>query len=71
VEGRGLLKTVGNVRDGGGRWGTARVMSHDVKRIPLEVDDINMVTGSAGGPSARTIVPYSPSGPHLPGRSPS
>ena len=26
---------------------------------------------STGGPNTRTVVPYSPSGPHLPGRSPS
>jgi len=45
------------------------VMSHDVKRIRLEVYDFGLA--SAGGPSAGTIVPYSPSGPHLPGSSPS
>jgi len=45
------------------------VMSYEVKRIRSEVYDLNL--GGTGGPSARTIVPYSPSGPHLPGRSPS
>ena len=51
----------GMVRDGGGlpeRPGTARVMSHDEKRICL-VYDLNLA--STGGPS----------GPRLPGRSPS
>ena len=55
--------------DGGGRQGTARVMSHGVKRIRFEVYDLNLA--STRGPRARTIVPYSPSGPHLPGCSPS
>jgi len=50
-----------------GRDGTARVMSHDVKRIRSEVYDFSLA--STGGPSAGTIVPYSQSGPHLPGRS--
>ena len=45
------------------------MMSHDVKRIRLEVYEFSLA--STGGPSAGTIVPYSPSGPHLPGRSPS
>jgi len=45
------------------------VMPHDVERIPLEVYDFNLA--SVGGPSARTVAPYSSSGPHLPGRSPS
>jgi len=45
------------------------VISHGVKRIRLEVYDLNLA--GTGGPSARTIVPYSPSGPHLAGRSPS
>jgi len=49
------------VGDGVGLPGMARVMSHDVKRIPL-VYDINLA--SARGPSARTIVPHSPSRPH-------
>jgi len=44
-------------------------MCYEVKRIRSEVYDVNLA--STGGPSARTIVPYSPSGPHLPGRSPS
>ena len=57
------------VRDGGGPPGTARVMSYEVKRIRSEVYDLNLA--STGGPSARTIVPYSPSSPHLQGRSPS
>jgi len=57
-DGGGLSKTAGN---GEGRQGTegdgrARVMSHGVKRIRLEVYDLNLV--STGGPSARTIVPY-------------
>ena len=50
-----------------GLSGTARVMFHEVKRIRLEVYLLNLA--STGGPSARTIVPYSPSGPHLPERS--
>jgi len=62
--GWGWLGTAG---EGGGRPVSARVMSHDVKIISLEVYDINLA--STGGPSARTTVPYSPSGPHLPGRS--
>jgi len=37
--------------------------------IRSEVYDLNLA--STGGPSARTIVPDSPPGPHLPGRSPS
>jgi len=45
----------GMVRDGGGLPGTARVMSHEVKTIRLEVYDLNLA--STGGPSARTIVP--------------
>jgi len=56
---------------GGGRSGptrTERVMSHDAKRICL-VYGINLA--SAGGPSARTIIPHSPVCPHLPGPSPS
>jgi len=57
------------VGDYRGPPGTARVMSYDVKRIRLEVHDFGLA--SAGGPSAGAIVPYSPSGPHLPGRSPS
>ena len=44
-------------------------MSHDVKRIRLEVYDFSLA--GTGSPSAGTIVPYSPSGPHLPGRGPS
>jgi len=39
--------------DGGGRPGTARVMSHGVKRIRLEV---YVSLASTGGPSAGTIV---------------
>ena len=49
--------------------GTARVMSHEVKRIGSGVYDLN--PASRGGPSPRNIAPYSPPGPHLPGRSPS
>ena len=73
-DGRGQLRTAGDcrrrpvmVRDGGGLRGTARVMSHEVKRTRLEVYDLNLA--STGGPSPRTIFPYSPSGPHLPERS--
>ena len=54
---------------GGGRRGTARVISHDVKRIRLQAYDFSLA--STGGPSAGTIVSYTPSGPHLPGQSPS
>ena len=43
------------------------MMSHDVKRICLEVYDFRLA--STGCLSAGTIVLYSPSGPHLPGRS--
>ena len=56
IGGVGAGKTAG---DGGGRRGTTRVMSHDFHPADAE------------GPSARTIVPYSPSGPYPPGRSPS
>ena len=45
--------------DGGGLLGTTRVMSHDLNLAGTE------------GPSARTVVPYSPSGPYPPGHSPS
>ena len=45
--------------DGGGRPGTTRVMSHGFSLASTE------------GLSAKTIVPYSPSGPYPPGRSPS
>ncbi|RPA91036.1 hypothetical protein L873DRAFT_1820047 [Choiromyces venosus 120613-1] len=44
-------------------------MSHDVIIIRLKLYDFNLA--STGGPRARTIVPHSASGPHLPGRSPS
>ena len=64
--GRGWLRTAGDCRR---RPGTARVMSYEVKRIRSEVYDLNLA--STGGPSARTIVPDSPPGPHLPGLSPS
>ena len=53
---RAWVKTA---EDGGGRPGITRVMSHDINLADTE------------GPSARTIVPYSPSGPYPPGRSPS
>ena len=43
------------------------MMSHEVKIIRSEVYDLNVA--STGGPNARTIISYSPSGPHLPGRS--
>ena len=62
-------KRAGNVRvgarlrgtagDGRGLRRTTRVMSHDFNLEGTE------------GQSARTIVPYSPSGPHPPGHSPS
>jgi len=45
----------GTTGDGRGPPGTARVTSHDVKRIRLEVHDFGLA--SAGGPSAGTIVP--------------
>jgi len=76
VDGGGLQGTAGDgqrrwgeARNGGGQPGIARVMSHDVKRIRLEVYDFSLA--STGGLSAGTIVPYTPCGPHLPGRSPS
>ena len=65
VDGRGWR---GTIEDSRGRWGTtggrgppgtARVMSHDVRRIRSEVYDFGLA--SAGGPSAGTIVPCSPS----------
>jgi len=65
----GFRRLPGMVRDGGGLPGTAREQSHEVKRIRLEVYDLNLA--STGGPIGRTIVPYSPSCPHLPERSPS
>ena len=55
-DGRALVRTAG---DCGGRPGTTRVMSRDFSLAGTE------------GPSAKTIVPYSPSGPYPPGRSPS
>ena len=55
-DGRAWVRTAG---DGGGPPETTRVMSHDINLAGTE------------GPSARTIVPYSPSGPYPPGRSPS
>ena len=65
-DGKGWWVTVGDyggrrvtAEDGGGLPGTARVMSHD-----------SNLAGTKG-PSARTIVPYSPSGPYPAGRSPS
>ena len=54
IGGVGAGKTAG---DGWGLSGTTRVMSHDYPPAGTE------------GPSARTIVPYSPSGPYPPGRS--
>jgi len=44
-------------------------MTHDARVIGLDV--YNFSLASTGGPSARTIVLYGQSGPHLPGRSPS
>ena len=67
--GEGLPGTVGDYGAQLGRISdmTARVISYDVKRICFEVYDFSLA--STGGPSAGTTVPYSPSGPHLPGRS--
>ena len=62
-------KSRGPAGDCRGGQGTARVISHDVKRIRLEIYDFSLA--STGGPSAGTIVPYTPSGPHLPWCSPS
>ena len=73
MDSRGPLRTArdgGEVRrDYGGRPGTARVMSHDVKIIRLWVYDFSLA--STGGPSPGTIAPYSLSSPHLPRRNPS
>src|SRR5437868_12192449 len=52
-----------------GTIGDGQVMSHEVNMILLEVYHFNLA--STGGQRARTIVAYSPSGPHPPGRSPS
>jgi len=57
------------VGDYGGRQGTKRVISHDIKRIRLEMYDFSLA--STGGPSTGSIVPYTPPCPRLPGRSPS
>jgi len=51
----------GVVREGGKQEGRARVMFHDGIMIPVEVYNFNLA--SPGGPSARTIVPYSPPRP--------
>ena len=48
--------------DGGGRRGTAGDHRSDVSWFQ---------PGGTEGPSAKTIVPYSPSGPYPPGHSPS
>jgi len=67
-DGRERVRTAENGGGLRGRPGIARVMSHDVKRIRLEVHDFSLA--STGGPSAGTTAPYSPSGPHPPpGRS--
>ena len=65
---RGRLRTLGDGRrrwgtagDGGGLPATTSVMSHD----------FNMAGTEGPGPSTRTIVPYSPSGPYPPRHSPS
>ena len=55
-DGREWVMTAG---DYGGRPGTTGVMFQDINLAGTE------------GPSARTLVPYSPSGPYPPGRSPS
>jgi len=49
--------------------GAARVMYYEMRSIRLEVYDLSLA--SIGGPSGRTTIPYSPSGSHLPGHSPS
>ena len=54
-----IIGGVGAGKTTGDGGGTTRVMSHDFNLAGTE------------GPSARTIVPYSPSGPYPPGRSPS
>ena len=68
-DGRGLLRTAGDCggrrgmgEDGGGRWGTAGDHRSDVSWFQ---------PGGTEGLSAKTIVPYSPSGPYPPRHSPS
>jgi len=56
------------VEDSWGLQVTVRVIPHDAKRIRLACD---FDLAGPGSPSARTIVPYSPSRTHLPGHSPS
>ena len=50
-------RRMGGVGAGGGLQGTTRGMSHDFN------------LAGTRGPSARVIVPYSPSGPHISRRS--
>ena len=62
------------VRGGGNGRGqpeTARIIYHDTIMIGAEVYYMIFASASIGGSSPRTIVLYSPSSPHLPGRSPS
>jgi len=66
VQGRGGGPQ-GMAGNGGGLQRTARVLRKDVRRIRL----VYINVAGTGGPRGRTIVPYSPSGPHLPSRSPS
>ena len=54
----------GIVRESGGRLGTGQVMSHEVKRICLELYDFKLA--STGGPTARIIASYRQSSVHLP-----
>ena len=54
-----------------GTTGTARVISHDAIMIGSVVYDFNLGYYNTGGPTTGAIVPDSPSGPHLPERSPS
>ena len=68
-DGRELVRTSGDCggrpgmgEDGGGRRGTAGDYTSDVSWFQ---------PGWSEGPSAKTIVPYGPSGPYPPGRSPS
>jgi len=57
------------MRDGGSPPVMARMMSRDAITIGWEVYDFSL--GWYRSPGAGTIVPYSPSGSHFPGCSPS
>ena len=68
-DGQGWVRTAGDCvgrpgmgEDGGGRRGTAGDHTNDVSWFQ---------PGGTEGPSAKTIVPYSLSGPYPPGHSPS